>query len=53
MPKKPEPEPERSPAEAAALMDATLKRMLASPPVPHEKISGHRKPKRAHRKNSR
>jgi len=40
MPKKPEPD-DRSPAEASALMDATLKRMLSSPPVPHEKISGN------------
>jgi len=53
MPKKPEPETERSPAEAAALMDATLKRMLSSPPVTHEKLNGHGKKKGAKKKRDK
>jgi hypothetical protein len=52
MPKKPEPESNRSPAEASAMMDATLKKMLASPPVTHDRLSGQGR-NRARKKRTR
>jgi hypothetical protein len=52
MPKKPEPtEPDqRSPEETSALARKVMARMLASPPVPHDKLNGHRKSKRRKKK---
>jgi hypothetical protein len=43
MPKKPKDDNQRSPAEASALARKVMARMLASPPVPHEEISGNGK----------
>jgi len=54
MPKKPpDSDPERPPAEVSALARSIMGRLVRSPPVPHEKISGRRKPKRTQKKSAR
>jgi hypothetical protein len=54
MPKKPPAtDPERPPAEVSALARQIMGRLVRTPPVPHEEISGHRKPKRAQKKSIR
>jgi hypothetical protein len=56
MPKKrtaPKPLLERSAAEVSALARSLMKRMLDSPPVSHERLTGHGKPKRARKKRAK
>jgi hypothetical protein len=43
----------KKPDSAMETAKAVMKGMLDSPPVPHEQLSGHRKPKRAPRKRAR
>jgi hypothetical protein len=47
--KPPDPADQRSPAETSALARKVMARMLASPPVPHDKLNGHRKGKKGNR----
>jgi hypothetical protein len=52
MPKKPEQtEPERSPAETQRLAREVMKRMLATPPTPHDDKKRKRKRNRPLTKN--
>jgi hypothetical protein len=48
MPKK--PDLERPPAKVSDMARQIMGTLVRTPPVPHEKISGHRKPKRAQEK---
>ena len=52
MPKKPDPDLERAPAEVSALARSIMGRLVRTPPVPHERLTGHGKPKRARKKRT-
>jgi hypothetical protein len=54
MPKKPPNSgPDRPPAEVSALARQIMGRLVNTPPVPHEKMTAPRKPKRARKKTAR